>query len=169
VAVAPAARAARVPAVTDDHEVALARPVRRDGRRWPRARHAATTTQEDIMQPNSRISLDANELDTDAVETGDFDTTVDLDVETGRITFHAAWALTAEAPPDALRHSVVLELDCDTMERYAALDDGARMRVHAMLHETVQDMLDALPDIDEDLTLTVELTDAMLDTARHLQ
>ena len=121
------------------------------------------------MQPNSRISLDANELDTDAVETGDFDTTVDLDVETGRITFHAAWALTAEAPPDALRHSVVLELDCDTMERYAALDDGARMRVHAMLHETVQDMLDALPDIDEDLTLTVELTDAMLDTARHLQ
>jgi len=142
--------------------------VRRDGECRPRGRHAATT-QEDIMQSNSRISLDATELDTDAVDSGDLDTTVHLDVETGRITFHAAWALTADAPPDALRHAVVLELDCDTMERYAALDDGARMRVHAMLHESVQDMLDTLPDIDEELTLTVELTDAMLDAARHLQ
>ncbi|MGN7981837.1 hypothetical protein [Burkholderia sp. 22313] len=121
------------------------------------------------MQSNSRISLDANELDTDAVDTGDLDTTVHLDVETGRITFHAAWAFTADPPPDALRYSVVLELDCDTMERYAALDDGARMRVHAMLHESVQDMLDTLPDSDEERTLTIELTDAMLDAARHVQ
>jgi len=55
------------------------------------------------------------------------------------------------------------------MERYADLDEGARMRVHAMLHDAVQQTLEQLPDTDENLTLTVELTDAMLDAARHLQ
>ncbi|KUY90512.1 MULTISPECIES: DUF3022 domain-containing protein [unclassified Burkholderia] len=121
------------------------------------------------MQSNSRISIDHDELDTDTVDTDDLDTTVHLDVETGRITFHAAWALAPDAPPDTARHAVVLALDCDTMERYADLDDGARMRVHAMLHDAVQATLDTLPDVTEDLTLTVELTDAMLDAARHLQ
>ncbi|RQR34975.1 DUF3022 domain-containing protein [Burkholderia sp. Bp9143] len=121
------------------------------------------------MQSNDRISLDDYEQDTEAVDTDDLDTTVHLDVETGRITFQAAWVLVPDAPPDTARHAVVLALDCDTMERYADLDDGARMRVHAMLHESVQAALDALPDVTEDLTLTVELTDAMLDAARHLQ
>ena len=55
------------------------------------------------------------------------------------------------------------------MERYAALDDGTRMRVHAILHDTVQAMLDRVPDTDESLTLTIEVTDAMLDAASHLQ
>ncbi|RQR34335.1 DUF3022 domain-containing protein [Burkholderia sp. Bp9142] len=121
------------------------------------------------MQSNSRISLDDSELDTEAVDTDDLDTTVHLDVATGRIKFHAAWARASDAPPDAARHAVVLALDCDTMERYADLDDGARRRVHVMLHESVQATLDSLPDVTEDLTLTVELTDAMLDAARHLQ
>ncbi|AOJ26620.1 MULTISPECIES: DUF3022 domain-containing protein [Burkholderia] len=121
------------------------------------------------MQSNSRILLENEEIDGDAIDADDLDTTVQVDVETGRIMFHAAWALTPEAPPEAARHAVVLALDCDTMERYADLDDGARMRVHAMLHEAVQQTLDQLPDTDEHLTLTVELTDAMLDAARHLQ
>lgn len=120
------------------------------------------------MQSNHRTSFDSSDLDSD-VDTDELDTTVHLDVETGRITFQAAWALAPDAPPDTARHSVVLALDCDTMERYADLDDGARMRVHAMLHESVQATLDALPDVTDDLTLTVELTDAMLDAARHLQ
>ncbi|KVT17651.1 hypothetical protein WT24_31060 [Burkholderia sp. MSMB1078WGS] len=121
------------------------------------------------MQSNSRISLAHDELDDDAVDTDDLDTTVHVDVETGRVMFHAAWANAAEAPPEAARHSVVLALECSTMERYADLDDGARMRVHAMLHDAVQQTLDQLPDTDENLTLTIELTDAMLDAARHLQ
>jgi len=121
------------------------------------------------MQSNSRILLGDNALDADAAETDGLDTTVHVDVATGRILFHAAWAFAPDAPPDTARHAVVLALDCDTMERYADLDDGARMRVHAMLHDYVQAALDALPDVTEDLTLTVELTDAMLDAARHLQ
>lgn len=121
------------------------------------------------MQSNSRISLADDATDGDAVDAGDLDTTVRLDVETGTVTFQAAWSMDADAPPDTGRHSVVLMLDCDTMERYADLDDGARMRVHMMLHETVQDLLDRLPDNDDDLTLTVELTDAMLDAATRLQ
>ncbi|WP_306716993.1 hypothetical protein [Burkholderia dolosa] len=120
------------------------------------------------MHSNSRTWLEDDDTDSD-VDTDDLDTTVHLDVATGRITFHAAWATAADAPPDSARHSVVLALDCETMERYADLDDGARMRVHALLHETVQQMLERLPDLDEDQTLTVELTDAMLDAARHLQ
>lgn len=130
---------------------------------------AFATTQENIMQSNYRTLLDDSDFDTDPVDTDDLDTTVHLDIETGRITFHAAWAVAPDAPPGAPRHSVVLALDCDTMERYAALDDAARMRVHAMLHDSVQTTLETLPDITEDLTLTVELTDAMLDVARHLQ
>ncbi|CAM2173309.1 DUF3022 domain-containing protein [Burkholderia latens] len=133
------------------------------------ARPASVTTQENIMQSNYRTLLDASDIDTDPLDADDLDTTVHLDIETGRITFHAAWAVAQDAPPGAPRHSVVLALDCDTMERYAALDDAARLRVHAMLHENVQAMLETLPDITEDLTLTVELTDAMLDVARHLQ
>ncbi|KVQ59568.1 DUF3022 domain-containing protein [Burkholderia territorii] len=121
------------------------------------------------MDSNHRTWFDPVELDTDEVDTDDLDTTVHLDVETGRITFHAAWALAPDARPETPRHSVVLALDCDTMQRYADLDDGARMRVHAMLHDAVQATLDTLPDVTEDLTLTVELTDAMLDAARHLQ
>ncbi|WP_322025489.1 hypothetical protein [Burkholderia sp. BCC1977] len=121
------------------------------------------------MQSPSRIAFDDTELDRDAVDGDEPDTIVHLDVANGRITFHAAWSLASDAPPGAARHSVVLALDCNTMERYAGLDDGARMRVHAMLHETVQDMLDTLPDVGEDLTLTVEVTDAMLDAARRLQ
>ncbi|MDN7907266.1 hypothetical protein QZM18_24555 [Burkholderia diffusa] len=116
------------------------------------------------MHSNHRTSFDPTELDTD-----DLDTAVHLDIETGRITFHAAWALAPDAPPDTARHAVVLALDYDTMERYADLDDGARMRVHAMLHDAVQATLATLPDVTEDLTLTVELTDAMLDAACHLQ
>ncbi|PXX37040.1 MULTISPECIES: hypothetical protein [Burkholderia] len=122
------------------------------------------------MRSNSRISLEDDATDADTVDAGDFDTTVRLDVEAGTVTFHAAWSMETDAPPDTGRHSVVLVLDCDTMERYAGLDDGARMRVHAMLHEAVRDMLDRLPDNDDDdLTLTVELTDAMLDAAIRLQ
>ncbi|RKU00335.1 hypothetical protein C7H84_27530 [Burkholderia sp. Nafp2/4-1b] len=121
------------------------------------------------MQSNSRTLLDDSDMDTEAADTDDLDTTVHLDIETGRITFHAAWALAPDVPPTTARHSVILALDCDTMERYADLDEGARMRVHAMLHDSVQTTLEALPDITEDLTLTVELTDAMLDVARHLQ
>ncbi|WP_175922913.1 DUF3022 domain-containing protein [Burkholderia latens] len=121
------------------------------------------------MQSNYRTLLDDSDFDTDPVDTDELDTTVHLDIETGRITFHAAWAVAHDAPPGAPRHSVVLALDCATMERYAALDDAARLRVHAMLHDSVQATLERLPDITEDLTLTVELTDAMLDVARHLQ
>lgn len=121
------------------------------------------------MQSNSRIFLDNDELDGDASDTDDLDTTVHVDVETGRVMFHAAWANPVEAPPEAARHSVVLALECSTMERYADLDEGARMRVHAMLHDAVQQTLEQLPDTDENLTLTVELTDAMLDAVRHLQ
>ncbi|RQS28886.1 hypothetical protein DIE03_17540 [Burkholderia sp. Bp8992] len=121
------------------------------------------------MQSNSRILLENEAVDGDAADADDLDTTVHVDVETGRIMFHAAWALANEAPPEAARHSVVLALDCDTMEHYADLDDGARMRVHAMLHEAVQQTLDQLPDTDENLTLTIELTDSMLDAARRLQ
>lgn len=121
------------------------------------------------MQSNPRISFDDIEPDTDADDTDDLATTVHVDAATGRITFHAAWAMGPDAPPGAARHAVVLALDCVTMERYAELDDGARMRVHTMLHERVQQMLDALPDVDDDLTLTVELTDAMLDAASRLQ
>jgi len=168
VAVARAAPAARVPAVIDDHGVAPARPARRDGGRRPRGRHAATT-QENIMQSNYRTTFDAIDLDTDDVDSDELDTAVNLDVETGRITFHAAWALAPHAPQGIARHSVVLALDCDTMARYADLDDGARMRVHAMLHDSVQATLESLSDATEDLTVTVELTDAMLDAARHLQ
>ena len=86
-----------------------------------------------------------------------------------RIKFHSSQALTADAPPEYARHAVELALDSDTMERYAALDDGTRMRVHAILHDTVQAMLDRVPDTDESLTLTIEVTDAMLDAASHLQ
>ncbi|KVF75930.1 hypothetical protein WS75_13205 [Burkholderia sp. FL-7-2-10-S1-D7] len=121
------------------------------------------------MHSNHRTSFDPTEPDIDEADSDDLDTAVHLDIETGRITFHAAWALAPDAPPDTARHAVVLALDYDTMERYADLDDSARMRVHAMLHDAVQAALDTLPDVTEDLTLTVELTDAMLDAARHLQ
>lgn len=125
------------------------------------------------MQSKARIRLkndEIDEIDGDAIDPVDLDTTVHLDVATGRITFHAAWAPTAGAPPAIARQAVVLVLDCDTMERYADLDEQARMRVHAILHDTVQDRLDRLSDdVDENPTLTIELTDAMLDAARHLQ
>ncbi|KWF22777.1 DUF3022 domain-containing protein [Burkholderia pseudomultivorans] len=123
------------------------------------------------MQSNSRIGFDTDDLDLDgdAADADDLNTTVQFDVATGRITFHAAWAVAADAPPDAVRHAVVLALDSDTMERYADLDEGARMRVHAMLHDSVQQMLDELPAVDDEQTLTVELTDAMLDMACRLQ
>ncbi|OXI33286.1 hypothetical protein [Burkholderia aenigmatica] len=116
------------------------------------------------MQSHSRIRLENDEIDNDA---DDLDTTVHVDVATGRIMFQAAWAEAANPPPEIAGHSVVLVLDCDTMERYANLDEGMRMRVHAILHGTVQDLLDRLPD--EHVTLTVELTNAMLDAARRLQ
>ncbi|VWC83138.1 DUF3022 domain-containing protein [Burkholderia contaminans] len=127
------------------------------------------------MQSNSRNRRendeidDFDEIDGDATEADDLDTTVHVDVATGRIKFHSTWALTADAPPEYVRHAVELALDSDTMERYAALDDGTRMRVHAILHDTVQAMLDRVPDTDESLTLTIEVTDAMLDAASHLQ
>ncbi|EKS9797963.1 MULTISPECIES: DUF3022 domain-containing protein [Burkholderia] len=127
------------------------------------------------MQFNSRNRLendendDIDESDGHAIEADDLDTTVHVDVATGRIKFHSTWALTADAPPEFARHAVELALDSDTMERYASLDDGTRMRVHAILHDTVQAMLDRLPDTDESLTLTIEVTDAMLDTASRLQ
>ncbi|MDR0242239.1 MAG: hypothetical protein LBJ65_11620 [Burkholderia sp.] len=118
------------------------------------------------MQSNSRIQLEEGEVDGDEIDADELDTTVHLDVATGRITFEAAWAPTADAPPEIARHAVVLVLDCDTMEHYADLDESARMRVHAILHDTVQDRL---ADADENPTLTIELTDAMLDAARHVQ
>ncbi|RQT37389.1 DUF3022 domain-containing protein [Burkholderia contaminans] len=124
------------------------------------------------MQSNSRNRLendDIDEIDGDAIEVDDLDTTVHVDVATGRIKFHSTWALAPDAPPAYAGHAVELALDSDTMERYAALDDGTRMRVHAILHDTVQAMLDRLPDTDERLTLTIEVTDAMLDAASHLQ
>jgi len=134
------------------------------------SRHHAIT-QEDIMQSHSRIWLENDEFDNDAdgdmIDADDLDTTVHVDVATGRIVFQAAWAEAADPPPETARHSVVLVLDCDTMERYADLDESTRMRVHALLHATVEDLLDRLPD--EHVTLTVELTDAMLDAARSLQ
>lgn len=125
------------------------------------------------MQSHSRIWLENDEIDADAdgdtIDADDLDTTVHVDVATGRIKFHSTWALTADAPPEFARHAVELALDSDTMERYASLDDGTRMRVHAILHDTVQVMLDRLPDTDESLTLTIEVTDAMLDAASRLQ
>ncbi|MCA3781806.1 MAG: hypothetical protein IOC39_07205 [Burkholderia sp.] len=127
------------------------------------------------MQSNSRIRLNCDavdeidEVDGEPIDAVDLDTTVHLDVATGRIMFQAAWAPTTEDSPEIARHAVVLVLDCDTMERYADLDENARMRVHAILHYTVQDRLDRLSDADESPTLTIELTDAMLDAARHLQ
>ncbi|MBY8604593.1 hypothetical protein [Burkholderia arboris] len=127
------------------------------------------------MQSNSRIRLNCDavdeidEVDGEPIDAVDLDTTVHLDVATGRIMFQAAWVPTTEDPPEIARHAVVLVLDCDTMERYADLDENARMRVHAILHDTVQDRLDRLSDADESPTLTIELTDAMLDAARHLQ
>ncbi|MBN3751128.1 DUF3022 domain-containing protein [Burkholderia sp. Se-20373] len=123
------------------------------------------------MQSHSRIRLENDEIDADAdgdtIDADDLDTTVHVDVATGRITFQAAWAEAADPPPETARHSVMLVLDCDTMERYADLDESTRMRVHAILHATVEDLLERLPD--EHVTLTVELTDAMLDAARRLQ
>ncbi|MBY4724172.1 MULTISPECIES: DUF3022 domain-containing protein [Burkholderia] len=118
---------------------------------------------------NRRENEEIDEIDGDAIEADDLDTTVHVDVATGRIKFHSTWALTADAPPEFARHAVELALDSDTMERYASLDDGTRMRVHAILHDTVQVMLDRLPDTDESLTLTIEVTDAMLDAASRLQ
>lgn len=132
----------------------------------------AAATQEDIMQSNSRIRLnrdEADEMDGDPIDAVHLDTMVHLDVATGRIMFQAAWAPTTEVPPEIALHRVELVLDCDTMERYAALDENARMRVHAILHDTVQDRLDRLSCADGSPTLTIELTDAMLDAARHLQ
>ncbi|MEK2607119.1 hypothetical protein [Burkholderia arboris] len=123
------------------------------------------------MQSNSRIRLnrdEADEIDGDPIDAVHLDTMVHLDVATGRIMFQAAWAPT-EVPPEIALHRVELVLDCDTMERYAALDENARMRVHAILHDTVQDRLDRLSGADGSPTLTIELTDAMLDAARHLQ
>ncbi|VWC47211.1 hypothetical protein [Burkholderia lata] len=123
------------------------------------------------MQSHSRIWLENDEIDNDAdgetIDADDLDTTVHVDVATGRIMFQAAWAEAADPPPETVGHSVVLVLDCDTMERYADLDESTRMRVHAILNCTVQDLLDRLPD--EHVTLTIELTDAMLDAARRLQ
>ncbi|CAB3756637.1 hypothetical protein B7G54_15555 [Burkholderia puraquae] len=124
------------------------------------------------MQSHSRIWLENDEIDNEdadgeTIDTDDLDTTVHVDVATGRVMFQAAWAQAADPPPETAEHSVVLVLDCDTMERYADLDEGTRMRVHAILHDTVQDLLDRLPD--ENVTLTVELTDAMLDAACRLQ
>ncbi|MCA8276642.1 hypothetical protein LGN17_29605 [Burkholderia sp. AU30280] len=116
------------------------------------------------MQSHSRIWLENDEIDNDA---DDLDTTVHVDVATGSIMFQAAWAPAADPPPETDGHSVVLVLDCDTMERYANLDEGTRMRVHAILHDTVQDLLDRVPG--EHATLTIELTDAMLDAACRLQ
>ena len=118
---------------------------------------------------NRRENEEIDEIDGDAIEADDLDTTVHVDVATGRIKFHSTWALTADAPPEFARHAVELALDSDTIERYASLDDGTRMRVHAILHDTVQVMLDRLPDTDESLTLTIEVTDAMLDAASRLQ
>lgn len=97
---------------------------------------------------NRRENEEIDEIDGDAIEADDLDTTVHVDVATGRIKFHSTWALTADAPPEFARHAVELALDSDTMERYASLDDGTRMRVHAILHDTVQVMLDRLPDTD---------------------
>lgn len=127
----------------------------------------AALIQENTMQSSFQPRLAQAEID-DGVDDGDFDTTVHLDVETGRIIFHAAWAVAADAPPVSTHHSVVLTLDCSTMARYADLDDGARRRVHAMLHETVQQKLERLPE-GQAQTLSVELSDAMLDAARRLQ
>ncbi|MDI9652138.1 hypothetical protein QM306_27450, partial [Burkholderia cenocepacia] len=66
------------------------------------------------MQSNSRIFVDNDEIDGDASDTDDLDTTVHVDVETGRVMFHAAWANAGEAPPEAARHSVVFALECST-------------------------------------------------------
>ena len=126
------------------------------------------------MQSHSRNRLENDDVDeTDAdddnetIDADGFDTTVHVDVATGTVKFQAAWMEAADPPPETERHSVVLVLDCDTMERYADLDESTRMRVHAILRHTVQDLLDRQPD--EHATLTIELTDAMLDAARVLQ
>ena len=84
------------------------------------------------MQSHSRIWLENDEIDNDAdgdmIDADDLDTTVHVDVSTGRIMFQAAWAEAADPPPETARHSVVLVLDCDTMERYADLDEHADAR-----------------------------------------
>ncbi|RQS58421.1 DUF3022 domain-containing protein [Burkholderia sp. Bp8963] len=95
----------------------------------------------------------------------DLDMTVQVDEATGRISFHAAWAV----PGDATQHTVVLALELSAMERYAVLDAAARERVHMVLHDNVQHMIDRLPDQQLPAMLTVELTDAMLDVASHMQ
>ncbi len=55
------------------------------------------------------------------------------------------------------------------MERYADLDEASRMRVHTMLRAAMRVMIEHLPDDGEACTLTVELTDEMLDAACSVQ
>ncbi|MXN75340.1 DUF3022 domain-containing protein [Burkholderia sp. 4701] len=120
------------------------------------------------MASNPDNLLEYDDLDAVAAEVDDdLNTTVHLDIETGQVVFHAAWADTACGTAG---HAVELAIDCRTMERYAELDAAVRGRVHAMLHETVQQMADLMPAEEaETRTLTVEITDAMLDAATLLQ
>jgi hypothetical protein len=122
------------------------------------------------MQSTSDIRFSYDE--TDAATSGadaDLNTAVHADDASDTITFQAAWAAADEPSPGPVRHSVVLALESSTMERYAELDDAARMRVRAMLHDAVTRMVERLPDRNAACTLTVELTDEMLDAACCVQ
>ncbi|KVD96126.1 hypothetical protein WS63_31500 [Burkholderia stagnalis] len=120
------------------------------------------------MASNPDNLLEHDDLDAVAADVDDdLNTTVHLEIETGQVVFHAAWA---DARCGVAQHAVELAIDCRTMERYAELDAVVRRRVHAMLHETVQQMADQIPAGEaQTCTLTVEITDAMLDAAIRLQ
>ncbi|KVV44571.1 hypothetical protein WK81_12080 [Burkholderia ubonensis] len=100
----------------------------------------------------------------------ELDTTVRFDPETGTITFHAAWAAAAHtAPGSSPGPQIDLVFDCWAMERYANLDAAARGRVHALLHDAVEQTVECLPEQQADACrLTVEITDALLDVATRL-
>ncbi len=120
------------------------------------------------MQSDPSIMFDACQTDDESADE-DLATAVCLDVATGQVTFHAAWAVATDASADNARYSLVLALDQSTLERYADLDDRARMRVRVLLHEAAQDLLKRPFRRNGTRRLTVELTDAMLDAALYLQ
>ncbi len=94
--------------------------------------------------------------------------TAHLDGASGKFTLRT-WAVTGGLTSASKRHSVVLALEPSTMERYADLDEASRMRVHTMLRAAMRVMIEHLPDDGEACTLTVELTDEMLDAACSVQ
>ena len=117
------------------------------------------------MRSNTEIQLEQNEDDETLIDDDDLGTVVCLDVTTGQLLFESVQE--DEASDEVEQCSVVLALDCEKMKRYAMLDEMARMRVREILRDTVQHMLEQR--LYPGQVLTVELTDAMFDTACRLQ